>query len=169
MSRAFFFVDGKAVPQGSKRAPVAGVVRESSKKLHAWRQRVAVVSKVAGCNVVPCAAVAVGLVFVRQRPRSHLNAKGRVRSNAPTFPRSKPDVDKLVRGVLDALTGIAWADDAEVTLVRALKVYGARQGLGVLVQPITGLAPGSAELLELETNPEASCLLALQWWPQVTP
>lgn len=33
----------------------------------------------------------------------------------------KPDGDKLLRAVLDALTGVAWVDDSQVTDARARK------------------------------------------------
>lgn len=36
---------------------------------------------------------------------------------------TKPDLDKLVRGVCDALTGIVWADDAQVNTIMAIKRY----------------------------------------------
>jgi Holliday junction resolvase RusA-like endonuclease len=35
----------------------------------------------------------------------------------------KPDLDKLVRGVLDALTGVVWKDDKQVVTVTAKKRY----------------------------------------------
>ena len=35
----------------------------------------------------------------------------------------KPDVDKLLRAVLDALTGIVWVDDSQVCFVTMNKVY----------------------------------------------
>ena len=37
--------------------------------------------------------------------------------------RKRPDLDKLVRGVLDALTGYAWHDDAQVCEIVARKFY----------------------------------------------
>ena len=39
-------------------------------------------------------------------------------------PTVKPDVDKLLRASLDALSGIGYQDDAQVIEIRALKVYG---------------------------------------------
>lgn len=36
---------------------------------------------------------------------------------------TKPDLDKLVRGVCDALTGIVWTDDAQVNTIMAVKRY----------------------------------------------
>jgi Holliday junction resolvase RusA-like endonuclease len=48
----------------------------------------------------------------------------------PTVP---PDLDKLVRGVLDALTAIAYRDDAQVTRLTASKAYGDTPGVSVSV------------------------------------
>lgn len=40
-------------------------------------------------------------------------------------PCIKPDVDKLARALLDALTGLAYVDDEQVTRLVVMKVYGA--------------------------------------------
>ena len=36
---------------------------------------------------------------------------------------TKPDTDKLLRGLFDALTGVVWNDDAQVTDVQVSKQY----------------------------------------------
>ena len=41
---------------------------------------------------------------------------------------SKPDLDNIVK-LVDALNGIAWADDAQVARLDCKKVYGEKQGL----------------------------------------
>jgi Holliday junction resolvase RusA-like endonuclease len=46
----------------------------------------------------------------------------------PQEPRDRhhltvPDVDKLLRAVLDALTGILWVDDSQVVIVETRKMY----------------------------------------------
>lgn len=38
------------------------------------------------------------------------------------YPKS-PDLDKLVRGVLDALTGVCYVDDSQVVKIDAQKVW----------------------------------------------
>lgn len=58
--------------------------------------------------------LAVDIVFHLPRPRH---------TRYPVAPLGKPDVDKLIRGVLDALTGAAWQDDAQVVNVNADKVW----------------------------------------------
>lgn len=40
------------------------------------------------------------------------------------FPATKPDLDNLIKGVFDALNGIAWDDDAQVCRIECEKVYG---------------------------------------------
>jgi Holliday junction resolvase RusA-like endonuclease len=38
------------------------------------------------------------------------------------YPKS-PDLDKLIRGVLDALTGVCYVDDSQVTFIEAQKIW----------------------------------------------
>ena len=39
-------------------------------------------------------------------------------------PSVRPDIDKLLRAILDALTGVGYADDAQVVAVTTSKAYG---------------------------------------------
>lgn len=45
----------------------------------------------------------------------------------------KPDIDKLLRALLDAMTGIVWADDSQVAFVVVNKVYAWNDRPGVHV------------------------------------
>lgn len=45
----------------------------------------------------------------------------------------KPDVDKLLRGLCDALTGIAWRDDSQVCVAAINKTYAWDGATGVVV------------------------------------
>lgn len=38
-------------------------------------------------------------------------------------PLTKPDTDNVIKSVLDGLNGVAYADDKQVTCVRAVKLY----------------------------------------------
>ena len=40
------------------------------------------------------------------------------------FPTTKPDLDKLVRGVLDGMTGILYKDDCQIVNIYCSKHYG---------------------------------------------
>lgn len=42
------------------------------------------------------------------------------------LPTTKPDIDNIVKGVFDALNGIAWQDDKQVVTLKVKKIYGER-------------------------------------------
>ena len=60
--------------------------------------------------------VSVRLAFFLPRPKSE--PKRRV-----TWPDRRPDLDKMTRAILDALTGILYADDGQVTYIVATKAW----------------------------------------------
>ncbi|WP_063824721.1 RusA family crossover junction endodeoxyribonuclease [Nocardia pseudovaccinii] len=107
------FVPGKAIEQGSKRHVGGGRMVEANKGLGPWRERVALAAHGHGFTVLT-GAVVVDLEFVRPRPVST------PKSRTPPATK-KPDIDKLSRAILDALTGIAFGDDAQVTDLRSRK------------------------------------------------
>jgi len=45
----------------------------------------------------------------------------------------KPDIDNLLKAIFDALTGICWADDKQISRIEASKVYAREQGVDVWV------------------------------------
>jgi Holliday junction resolvase RusA-like endonuclease len=49
-------------------------------------------------------------------------------------PSVKPDADKLLRAIFDALTGVAYADDSQVVDVTLTKIYGPVERVTVTVQ-----------------------------------
>lgn len=49
---------------------------------------------------------------------------------------NRRDLDKLMRSVLDALTGIVWLDDEQVDAAQLSKFTGGRPGLEVLIAAI---------------------------------
>lgn len=124
--RQFFFsVAGTPRPQGSKRV-VRGRLLEASRHVAAWREAV----RQAATEAMPDGyephdgQVEVSLVFLMPRPKGHVGARG-LRPSAPTSPLGRPDVDKLARAVLDALTGVIFRDDSQVVLLTASKEYAA--------------------------------------------
>ena len=56
------------------------------------------------------------MTFTLPRPRS-------VPVHKRPRPKVRPDLDKLVRALLDALQGIAFIDDAQVVRLEAVKEY----------------------------------------------
>jgi Holliday junction resolvase RusA-like endonuclease len=68
------------------------------------------------------------VVFSLKRPAAHFIANkqgpGRKRKNAPSnhCANKCPDIDNLVKLVLDGLNGLVYADDCQVTSLHAVKV-----------------------------------------------
>lgn len=78
----------------------------------------------------------LALFFRFPRPRSHFLKSG-LRPNAPGYVTRTPDIDKLARAALDALTGVAFLDDKQVAVLRASKEYSDdRPGLHVAIREL---------------------------------
>lgn len=122
-----WFVEGIPVPQGSKTATVINgraVMFEANKKHKAWRDHVrATVGKLETPSTQP---VRVELQFWFEKPktvkRDHMSVK--------------PDLDKLSRSVLDAITGGILKDDSQVVILNARKEYGDKPGVLIRVMEI---------------------------------
>jgi len=116
-----FHVPGVPAPQGSKNAYRRGnkiLLVESSKKVKPWRAAVAQAATIAYLRTEPIdGPVAVEIDFHLPRPKS---LPKRV-----IWMVKKPDLDKLIRSTLDALSGIAYIDDNRVTRIVADKHYAA--------------------------------------------
>jgi crossover junction endodeoxyribonuclease RusA len=121
-----FVVAGIPAPQGSKRAFVRGgrvSLVESCARVKPYRALVSLAASQARTEAPTQQPVGIAIAFVFVRPKSHYTSKGELRAGAPTHP-GKPDIDKLCRAVLDALTGILYHDDAQVVSLNASKRYG---------------------------------------------
>lgn len=108
-----FSVVGQPVPQGSMKVINGHVIHSRGSALAAWRSNVALEARKAGAFPTRD-PITLNMTFMLTRPRT-------VKRREPTVP---PDLDKLVRAVLDALTAIAYLDDSQVTEIFARKVYG---------------------------------------------
>jgi Holliday junction resolvase RusA-like endonuclease len=123
-----FFVGGEPVPQGSTKSFYIKkldrvVTTHGNKNTNRWRERIA---HEAQCTDEgrPCTFFSddrrlgydVQLAFVFTKPKStpkkyKLNTK-------------RPDLDKLIRAVLDGITNVLIPDDALVVSITASKSYG---------------------------------------------
>lgn len=105
------FVPGRPAPQGSKRHVGRGILIESSKEVGPWRERVALAAhEMMRESKTPMLdrgiAISASIAFTMPRPTS---APKRV---LPAVKR--PDIDKLGRAILDALTDVVFPDDSAV-------------------------------------------------------
>lgn len=56
-------------------------------------------------------------------PKSYSKKKREACLNGEIFPTKKPDTDNIIKSVLDALVGAAYADDSQVITIIADKIY----------------------------------------------
>ncbi len=165
-------VPGKPEPQGSVRAfvpqkggqpmhrPDGSIIvnlTSDNPALKRWRRDV----REAALPLRPVVqrrgtAVEVDVTFCLARPLNQMGT-GRnalvVKDHAPAAPVVLPDVDKLCRALLDALTDVVFEDDSQVVELRARKAY-AEPGC----EPCTRVV---VRLCEAQTALEASSQMAL--------
>ena len=124
MTSFIFSVENiEPAPQGSKRHIGGGRMIEVCKRVKTWRREVSKVAKKQTETPIE-GACHVGLIFRFKRPKSHYRSNGLLKQSAPDYLIvKKNDLDKLVRSTLDALSGIAFKDDCQVTNLSATKRY----------------------------------------------
>lgn len=67
-------------------------------------------------------------------PASTSKKKQRQMLEGEILPQKKPDIDNIVKTVLDALNGVAYQDDTQVIQVSAVKVYSAVECVDVTIE-----------------------------------
>ena len=121
------FVRGLPVPQGSARAfrnPRTGqpILVSKTRNVTEWRQAIRFVLCSEWIGAPIDGAIGLSLIFVFPRPKSA--KKGKV------FHTVKPDGSKLLRAAEDAMTGVAYVDDARIQSATD-KVYGDEPGVHI--------------------------------------
>ena len=114
--RIYLHINGIAQPQGSKTVYNGRAVDANAAKLKPWRKSITKqVGEQLGDWQLTEAPMSVRLLFVLPRPKTVTRKHHTV----------KPDLDKLVRAVLDGITDTkaVWKDDSQVVLLKAMKEY----------------------------------------------
>ena len=128
----YFHVPGTPKPQGSKRGYInphtnkVAMVESGGQPLHDWRgdvKRFAVDAQ--GETPMLEGPVGLSLRFELQKPKSHGKKK--------TEPISRPDLDKLARAAIDALTSVCFKDDAQIVYLMLTKGWAVNRGPGLWV------------------------------------
>lgn len=136
-----FTVPGRPVPQGSlssfRHKTTGAVVTPQKARVREYRDRIAWAAKATGmaCTDEP---VRVRAVFGFARPKSHRLTSGKLTKRAPTSHASRPDLDKVARSLLDAITGVLVYDDAQVVALDVRKQWHDVDETWVEVSPFGG-------------------------------
>jgi len=158
-----FTVYGVPKPKGNLRAFMkAGmkfpIVTDSNRNVKSWSQLVAEGASraiaelpVHDRSLMFASAIRLSVAFYLPRPKKYQ------KRGVPVAHLTAPDIDKLLRAILDALTQVAWGDDSQVVELLATKAYAdvdAPPCAVVRVERTTGarpvvVSPAPLPLLEL--------------------
>lgn len=139
-----FFVPGIPAPGGSKRVfinrktgrPI--VTDDAGKRNKDWRTAVGFMAA-ERFDKPAVGALCVEFHFTMPRPKNHFGTgknAGKLKPSAPEYHSTRPDTSKLIRAAEDALTGIAWLDDAQIAHQVGDKAYGDRPGVWIAVEAL---------------------------------
>ncbi len=164
MGAVEFFVPGlpatkgsiKAFPFKRKDGTLGANATNDNPKAKAWAAVVRLAAERAMAGRPPLEGpVVVDLWFYLPRPQSHYGAKG-LKPRAPAFPTNKPDGDKMVRCLWDALTGVVFGDDSQIVEWPGGKRYAedGRIGARITVRPMAaGVRTSAPPPLQRELLP----------------
>lgn len=136
-----FTVSGTPIPQGSMRAflpkgHTRPIITADNKKTKPWRQEIAQMADLAMHEVgekliLRPNGVRVEAQFYFAKPKST--------HKSVTHKTTQPDVDKLSRSLLDALTGICFEDDSQVTQLWVNKHFSYQPRAEIRVTLLAGV------------------------------
>ena len=136
MNELTFTAYGTPQPQGSAKAFVRGnraYITSANPKMKPYRHTLTqVAAEAMGNRPTPLCprpeAVEVSIIWTLWKPKST--------PKKITRPTKKPDADKLLRAVLDSLTGVAYEDDSQVVRAVIEKDYGLPEKTQVTVRKL---------------------------------
>lgn len=137
-------VHGIPVAKGSARAFLnkytqkTMVVQTNAAKQKPWASMISIAAQTGmGAQPPLDSPVCVTMEFCMPRPKAHFGKSG-LKGSVPFAHSSRPDIDKLQRLVLDALTGVVWKDDSQVSKIVCTKLYSTIPGVNIMVEYFDG-------------------------------
>ena len=121
-----FVIPGRAVPKARARLDRRSGRFYTPDTTSDFETVVAWEAKRAGVRLIP-KGVPISLSIFEYRVR---------RSQKTAFPLSRPDVDNAGKAIMDALNGIAYADDSQVVIFHVEKQWGTHEHIVVDVHAI---------------------------------
>ena len=133
-----FLVDGK--PQGKQRPRFSRISKTvyTPTKTAKYEKKIAKAYADAGGKCIPADCyVSVSVCAFFPIPKSYSQAKRQACIDRELRPDKKPDMDNILKSVLDALNGVAYADDKQVVELIGRKYYTETDGfLFVVVEEV---------------------------------
>jgi Holliday junction resolvase RusA-like endonuclease len=133
-------IDGKPPKKDRPRFRSIGKFAQtySTKETVECEKRVSRAWKEQGGGVTFDGAVSVGIDIFYEVPASIAkNSKKRASAMiADKWKVTKPDIDNVIKSVLDGLNGLAFSDDNQVAVLKSRKMYGKKEKTVVTVESL---------------------------------
>ena len=132
-----FRVDGPLVPKGRPRfSKVGGFIKTyTDSKTMDYEAKVREAAQTAMGSSEPIETPVGAFVYFRVPvPQSY--SKSRTKDCLDGFlkPSKRPDLDNLLKAVLDAMNGVVYKDDGQLVSLHCTKVYASEPGVDVLIR-----------------------------------
>lgn len=135
MSTLVFTIPGEA--RGKGRPRFGGGRTYTDDKTASYEGLIKSEAAIAMRGRSPLAGALSLLVVARLIPAPSQSAKRRAAMLAGEIaPTKRPDLDNIVKAVLDGCNKIAFGDDAQVVLISAQKRYAETAGVDVRIEPL---------------------------------
>lgn len=122
---------------GMSKAGRGIIIDSAGKKGKDWRNLVASTAQGIFDETPPLSGpISLTVVFKMPYRKGDLRKDGTPKPSAPYHHTTKPDSTKMLRAVEDALTGIAWIDDAQIAIQSVEKFYSETPGAFISIQPL---------------------------------
>lgn len=133
-----FIIPGDPVPQGRPRAGRAGrrIVMYDPKESREYKRYVSLIARQHAPKTLLKGPLSVEMKIYRKIPKSTTKKDRALISEGIKRPVTKPDTDNYTKSVLDALNGIIYKDDSQVTDLYASKYYSDNPRVELKIQEI---------------------------------
>ena len=139
MSTLYFTIPGEVRGKGRPRLSTRGgfARMHTDTKTASYEGLVALAAQTALAGAAPlCGPLQVDVV-ARLVPAASLSSRKREALLNGRWAPKKPDLDNVVKAVLDGCNGVAFADDVTVCRTVTEKVYAATAGVDVTITPLS--------------------------------
>lgn len=139
-SMIYFKVDGEPVGKGRPKFSRRGdyVHTYTPKKTTDYEEKIKFAFLSSNCERMPVyekgIPLKVEMTIAFPIPKSFSKKKAELARLRLIAPTKKPDIDNVVK-MLDALNGLAFYDDSQITTIKAEKIYSEQPYLEVKIHP----------------------------------
>ncbi len=135
MDSITFFVPGEPRGKGRPRFSKATGAAYTDSETRAYERKIATYYRnaIQGFRFPDTAFLNVSIYAYFPIPKSASKADKAAIEAGAIPPSRKPDIDNIIKAVLDGLNGVAYKDDARVAYITGAKLYSSEPGVSVSI------------------------------------